>query len=100
MCADDLFQIHWLETVLYSPDGGVVNSPLYTFSYDPDNPPEELPEEPEEEEVGGGPEYDYRDGVIDRGDMAEEEEERRRYPPVEPYAVAGYIGVKQASGAR
>ncbi len=78
---DDLFQIHWLETVLYNPDGEVDDSPLYTFKYNPENPPPPLPEEGYGSPGGGG-----------GGDT------RPSYPPVDPYRIQGYIGVKQASG--
>ncbi len=109
--------------MLYTPDGDLVSSPLYTFAYDEDNPPPPLPEDgfaaaagssaagsaagsrPGRPRGGGGGEggFDYGEGMLEveeEEDLEVEEEEERSYPPVEPYEFAGYIGVKQASGGK
>eukprot|EP00094_Tigriopus_californicus_P007839 TCALIF_07549-PA protein Name:"Similar to HSPG2 Basement membrane-specific heparan sulfate proteoglycan core protein (Homo sapiens)" AED:0.37 eAED:0.38 QI:0/0.3/0.22/0.87/0.7/0.67/31/0/1988 len=49
---DDLVRITWLEAVLYSPEGKVVNDPLYTFNFD-----DEL-----ERETGSGSKSDNAEG--------------------------------------
>ncbi len=107
--------------MLYTPDGDLVSSPLYTFAYDEDDPPPPLPEDgfaaaagssaagsaagsrPGRPRGGGGEGgFDYGEGMleVEEEEDLEEEEEERSYPPVEPYEFAGYIGVKQASGGK
>ncbi len=100
--------------MLYNPDGEMVDSPLYTFAYDAANPPPPLPDDSRVSGVNGGggeggfkrrgPPVTDTDGYKRRGPPVTDEGFKRRgppvreYPPVDPYRIAGYIGVKQASG--
>ncbi len=69
--------IYWLESVLYNPDGQIINDPLYTFALNDDSRPYA---------PGGG---------------TKTSESERKYPPVEPYYEEGnqFVGAKLASGA-
>lgn len=69
--------IYWLESVLYNPDGQIINDPLYTFALNRESRP-------------------YAPGGETKTSQSE-----RKYPPVEPYYEEGnqFVGAKLASGA-
>ena len=73
-----------METVLYDPEGRIVQDPLYTFTLQDRNRNPGF-------ETEGGPEYGGFEG--------DQNEEEPFYPPVEPYAESRrFIEAKLSRG--
>ena len=79
----------WIEAVLYSPEGNIINDPLYTFNFN------EVGRNPSSGGQGGGEMPGNANEPVDSGN----DENERDYPPVEPYERRDqYIGVKDSEG--
>lgn len=102
---DDLVRITWLEAVLYSPEGNIINDPLYTFNFDDESGRESGSGSKADNDEGSGEMDDWdhgnRGGGAQQGSPEYEDlEPERDYPPVEPYeSKERYIGVKATEGA-
>ena len=90
---DDLLSLTWIEAVLYSPEGNIINDPLYTFNFNEVG--RNGNNNPSAGGQGGGEMPGNANEPVDSGN----DENERDYPPVEPYERRDqYIGVKDSEG--